>query len=315
MDNILFLLSFVMLFFGGELLVRSSVALALRMRISTLVVGMTVVSFVTSSPELFVSIKSALNGLTDITFGNVIGSNIANITLVLGLTAIVFRINITKQTIKINFPVMFLAFILFGSVLYLFGEINLITGIVFVLILIVFTLFLIKRSREEHTQLSDEDNEKYEKARKTPLVQSILYMLVGIMLLMYGSEFLVNGVQSIARLFEWDDRIVSVSLVAIGTSLPELATSLVAAFRKESNLAIGNLIGSNIFNVLAVLGITSIITPIKMIDESLLTDYLWMMISVIILGFFIYVFSKKQVSRTEGFLLLVFYIVFMFFLF
>ncbi|MDG2058849.1 MAG: calcium/sodium antiporter [Flavobacteriales bacterium] len=315
MDNILFLLSFVMLFFGGELLVRSSVALALRMRISTLVVGMTVVSFVTSSPELFVSIKSALNGLTDITFGNVIGSNIANITLVLGLTAIVFRINITKQTIKINFPVMFLAFILFGSVLYLFGEINLITGIVFVLILIVFTLFLIKRSREEHTQLSDEDNEKYEKARKTPLVQSILYMLVGIMLLMYGSEFLVNGVQSIARLFEWDDRIVSVSLVAIGTSLPELATSLVAAFRKESNLAIGNLIGSNIFNVLAVLGITSIITPIKMIDESLFTDYIWMMISVIILGFFIYVFSKKQVSKTEGFLLLVFYIVFMFFLF
>ena len=315
MDNILFLLSFVMLFFGGELLVRSSVALALRRRISTLVVGMTVVSFVTSSPELFVSIKSALNGLTDITFGNVIGSNIANITLVLGLTAIVFRINITKQTIKINFPVMFLAFILFGSVLYLFGEINLITGIVFVLILIVFTLFLIKRSREEHTQLSDEDNEKYEKARKTPLVQSILYMLVGIMLLMYGSEFLVNGVQSIARLFEWDDRIVSVSLVAIGTSLPELATSLVAAFRKESNLAIGNLIGSNIFNVLAVLGITSIITPIKMIDESLFTDYIWMMISVIILGFFIYVFSKKQVSKTEGFLLLVFYIVFMFFLF
>ena len=315
MDNILFLVSFVMLFFGGELLVRSSVALALRMRISTLVVGMTVVSFVTSSPELFVSIKSALNGLTDITFGNVIGSNIANITLVLGLTAIVFRINITKQTIKINFPVMFLAFILFGSVLYLFGEINLITGIVFVLILIVFTLFLIKRSREEHTQLSDEDNEKYEKARKTPLVQSILYMLVGIMLLMYGSEFLVNGVQSIARLFEWDDRIVSVSLVAIGTSLPELATSLVAAFRKESNLAIGNLIGSNIFNVLAVLGITSIITPIKMIDESLFTDYIWMMISVIILGFFIYVFSKKQVSKTEGFLLLVFYIVFMFFLF
>ena len=315
MDNILFLLSFVMLFFGGELLVRSSVALALRMRISTLVVGMTVVSFVTSSPELFVSIKSALNGLTDITFGNVIGSNIANITLVLGLTAIVFRINITKQTIKINFPVMFLAFILFGSVLYLFGEINLITGIVFVLLLIVFTLFLIKRSREEHTQLSDEDKEKYEKARKTPLVQSILYMLVGIMLLMYGSEFLVNGVQSIARLFEWDDRIVSVSLVAIGTSLPELATSLVAAFRKESNLAIGNLIGSNIFNVLAVLGITSIITPIKMIDESLFTDYIWMMISVIILGFFIYVFSKKQVSKTEGFLLLVFYIVFMFFLF
>ncbi|MGY8987734.1 MAG: sodium:calcium antiporter, partial [Flavobacteriales bacterium] len=231
MDNLLFILSFVMLFFGGELLVRSSVSLALRMRISTLVVGMTVVSFATSTPELFVSIKSALNDLTDITFGNVIGSNIANITLVLGLTAIVFRLNISKQTIKINFPVMVLAFALFGFVLYLFNEINQITGIIFVLLLIIFVWFLIKRSREENKKLSEEEKEEYEKARKTPLFQSILYMISGIVLLIYGSEFLVNGIQSIARLFEWDDRIVSVSLVAIGTSLPELATSLVAAFR------------------------------------------------------------------------------------
>ncbi|MBT3418049.1 MAG: calcium/sodium antiporter [Flavobacteriales bacterium] len=320
MDNLLFILSFVMLFFGGELLVRSSVSLALRMRISTLVVGMTVVSFATSSPELFVSIKSAWNGLTDprfydITFGNVIGSNIANITLVLGLTAIVFRINITKQTIKINFPVMFFTFILFGSVLYLFNEINQITGIIFVSLLIIFGWILIKRSREENKKLSEQEKEEYEKARKTPLLQSILYMIVGIFLLMYGSQFLVNGVEILATDFGISERVLSVSLVAIGTSLPELATSLVAAFRKESNLAIGNLIGSNIFNVLAVLGITSIITPIKMINESLFTDYLWMMISVLILGLFIYVFSKKQVSRTEGFLLLVFYILFMFFLF
>ena len=320
MDNLLFILSFVMLFFGGELLVRSSVSLALRMRISTLVVGMTVVSFATSSPELFVSIKSAWNGLTDprfydITFGNVIGSNIANITLVLGLTAIVFRINITKQTIKINFPVMFFTFILFGSVLYLFNEINQITGIIFVSLLIIFGWILIKRSREENKKLSEQEKEEYEKARKTPLFQSILYMIVGIVLLMYGSQFLVNGVEILATDFGISERVLSVSLVAIGTSLPELATSLVAAFRKESNLAIGNLIGSNIFNVLAVLGITSIITPIKMINESLFTDYLWMMISVLILGLFIYVFSKKQVSRTEGFLLLVFYIIFMFFLF
>jgi cation:H+ antiporter len=176
-------------------------------------------------------------------------------------------------------------------------------------------LFLIKRSREENKKLSEQEKEEYEKARKTPLFQSILYMIVGIVLLMYGSEFLVNGVEILATDFGISERVLSVSLVAIGTSLPELATSLVAAFRKESNLAIGNLIGSNIFNVLAVLGITSIIHPIEMMNKSLFTDYLWMMISVIILALFIYVFSKKQVSRTEGFLLLVFYIVFMFFLF
>ena len=325
MDNILFLLSFVMLFFGGELLVRSSVVLALRMRISTLVVGMTVVSFATSSPELFISIKSALDGLTDITFGNVIGSNIANITLVLGLTAIVFRINITKQTIKINFPVMFLAFILFGSVLYLFNEINQITGIVFVSLLIIFGWILIKRSREENKKLSEQEKEEYEKARKTPLFQSILYMTIGIVLLMYGSEFLVNGVEDLASNFGISERVISVSLVAIGTSLPELATSLVAAFRKESNLAIGNLIGSNIFNVLAVLGITSIVHPISLskindvsvpfLNHPLFSDFCWMISTTILLGIFIYIMTKNTINRIEGFLLLVFYIVFMFFLF
>ena len=315
MDNILFLLSFVMLFLGGEFVVKSAVALALRMRISTLVVGMTVVSFATSSPELFVSIKASLDGMTDITFGNIIGSNIANITLVLGLTAMVFRINITKQTIKINFPVMFFTFILFGNVLYLFNEINEITGIIFVSLLILFGWILIKRSREENIRFSEEEKQEFEKAIRTPLFKSVLYMIAGIVLLMYGSEFLVNGVEALSTDFGISERVISVSLVAIGTSLPELATSLVAAFRKESNLAIGNLIGSNIFNVLAVLGITSIIHPIEMIDKSLFTDYLWMMISVIILGLFIYVFSKNQVSRTEGFLLFVFYIFFMFFLF
>ena len=325
MDNILFLLSFVMLFFGGELLVRSSVVLALRMRISTLVVGMTVVSFATSSPELFISIKSALDGLTDITFGNVIGSNIANITLVLGLTAIVFRINITKQTIKINFPVMFLAFILFGSVLYLFNEINQITGIVFVSLLIIFGWILIKRSREENKKLSEQEKEEYEKARKTPLFQSILYMIIGIVLLMYGSEFLVNGVEILAIDFGISERVISVSLVAIGTSLPELATSLVAAFRKESNLAIGNLIGSNIFNMLAVLGITSIVHPISLskindvsvpfLNHPLFSDFCWMISTTILLGIFIYIMTKNTINRIEGFLLLVFYIVFMFFLF
>ena len=287
MDNILFILSFVMLFFGGELLVRSSVALALRMRISTLVIGMTIVSFATSSPELFISVKSSLFGKTDITFGNVIGSNIANITLVLGLTAMVFNLNITKKVKSINFPFMFFIFLLFGSVLYLFKEINEIIGFVFVFLLIIFSWYLIKKSREENTILSEDHKSDYNQARKISIYKSISYMIIGLLLLVYGSDFLINGVQSIAELFKLDERIVSVSLVALGTSLPELATSLVAAFRKESSLAIGNLIGSNIFNVLAILGITSIITPIKLNNQSLLTDdYIWMMISVIILGFF-----------------------------
>ena len=314
MDNILFLLSFVMLFFGGEFLVKSSVSLALRMRISTLVVGMTVVSFATSAPELFVSVKSALDGITDITFGNVIGSNIANITLVLGLTALVFQIKITKQTYTLNYPVMLFTCVLLGVALFFFEGIDIWGGVIFVLFLIVFTFTLIKRSRNDNKKLSEEEKIDYEKATKTSLILSVFHMIIGILLLAFGSEFLVNGVQNIAESFSISERVISVSLVALGTSIPELATSLVAAFRKEANLAVGNLIGSNIFNVLAVLGITSIITPVHLKDISIIDDYIWMMSSILLLGMFIYLLSRKVLTRIEGFFMLLFYVVFMFYL-
>ena len=293
MDSILFILSFVMLFLGGEFLVKSSVAIALKMRISTLVVGMTVVSFATSAPELFVSIKSALAGVTDITFGSVIGSNIANITLVLGLTAMVFQIKITKQTYLLNYPVMLFTSVLFGVVLFFTNQISQLTGFVFISLLLLFVFILIKRSRKENIQLSLVEKEEYKSSVKTNVYLTVIYMIVGVLLLAFGSEFLVNGVGRIAESFDISERVISVSLVALGTSIPELATSLVAAFRKESNLAIGNLIGSNIFNVLAVLGITSIITPIQLSDSPIMIDYLWMMSSIILLGVFIYILSKR----------------------
>lgn len=314
MDNILFLLSFVMLFFGGEFLVKSSVSLALRMRISTLVVGMTVVSFATSAPELFVSVKSALDGITDITFGNVIGSNIANITLVLGLTALVFQIKITKQTYTLNYPVMLFTCVLLGVALFFFEGIDIWGGVIFVLFLIVFTFTLIKRSRNDNKKLSEEEKIDYEKSTNTSLILSVFHMIIGILLLAFGSDFLVNGVQNIAESFSISERVISVSLVALGTSIPELATSLVAAFRKEANLAVGNLIGSNIFNVLAVLGITSIITPVHLKDISIIDDYIWMMSSILLLGLFIYLLSRKVLTRIEGFFMLLFYVVFMFYL-
>lgn len=314
MDSILFILSFVMLFLGGEFLVKSSVAIALKMRISTLVIGMTVVSFATSAPELFVSIKSALAGVTDITFGSVIGSNIANITLVLGLTAMVFQIKITKQTYLLNYPVMLFTSVLFGVVLFFTNQISKLTGFVFISILLLFVFILIKRSRKENIQLSLEEKEEYKSSVKTNVYLSVIYMIVGVLLLAFGSEFLVNGVGRIAESFDISERVISVSLVALGTSIPELATSLVAAFRKESNLAIGNLIGSNIFNVLAVLGITSIITPIQLSDSPIMIDYLWMMSSIILLGVFIYILSKKILTRIEGTCMFLFYIIFMIFI-
>ena len=315
MDNILFFLSFLMLFYGGELLVKGSVAIALRMRISSLVVGMTVVSFATSSPELFVSIKASLNGLSDITFGNVIGSNIANLTLVLGVTSLFSPIKITKQTIIINYPVMLTVSVFFGLILFFYREINQFIGVTFVFLLSIFVWKLISLSRSDNSQISIDKKKDYDHSLQFPIYLSVIYLVFGVFLLVLGSNFLVDGVSKIAQYFSVSERIISVSLVAIGTSIPELATSLVAVFRKESEMAIGNLIGSNIFNILAVLGITSIIKPLYLTDHALLLDLIWMVSTIFILGIFIYCFSKKIITRIEGLFLSILYVVFMYFLF
>jgi len=322
MEYILFFVSFVMLFIGGDLLVRSSVSIALKMRISTLVVGMTVVSFATSAPELFVSVESALLGITDITFGNIIGSNISNITLVLGLTAIVFRLNISPKTKQFYFPIMLATSLMLGIVLYFFNEINLYVGLCFVVLLVLFIFSLIKTSRKENSQnIQEEINSRTE----MPTYKAVLFMIAGILLLSFGADFLIDGTTLIAQEFGFTERVVSVSLVAIGTSIPELATSLVAAFKKEENLAVGNLIGSNIFNVLAVLGITSIIKPLSLspinhevvsfLNHPLFSDFFWMISITILLGIFIYVMTKNTINHFEGFFLFFVYIVFIYLLF
>ena len=315
-NELLFLLSFIMLFYGGELLVKSSVSLALRMNVSTLVVGMTVVSFATSSPELFVSIQSTvIQDITDVTFGSVIGSNIANITLVLALTAIVFKINVDRTMLIINYPFMLFSSLLLGIVVYFNSwTIDRLSGIIFVVSLLLFSWVIINRSRRDRLSVNH-DQVNNNEFIKDSLQISIVYMIIGIILLYFGSQFLVDGVEAIALYFNISESIISVSLVAIGTSIPELATSLVAAFRKQTNLALGNLIGSNIFNVLAVLGVTSIFKPIYLSDQLLITHYIWMLLATVLLGLLLYFYSKRVVSKIEGFILLSFYILFMVFCF
>jgi len=323
MEYFKFIISFIMLFIGGDLLVRSSVSIALKMRISTLVVGLTVVSFATSAPELFVSVKAALAGITDIAFGNVIGSNIANITLVLGLTAIVFRINISREIKQFYFPAMLATSLLFGIVLYFFNEINLYIGLCFVFLLWLFIFLSIKKSRKEN--LKNKIQEEINSESIMSIFKAVLFMVVGILLLSFGADFLIDGTTLIAQEFGFTERIIAVSLVAIGTSIPELATSLVAAFKKEENLAVGNLIGSNIFNILAVLGITSIIKPISLskindvsflfLDHPLFSDFCWMISTATLLGVFIYLITKKAISYFAGVFLFSSYIVFIYLLF
>ena len=309
--TIALLLGLVLLFFGGELLVKGSVALAFKMRISTLVVGMTIVSFATSAPELFVSLQALLDGSSNIALGNVIGSNIANITLVLGITAMIFRVQISQQTISLNFPVLLASSLVFGGVLYYFNGVPQIVGYLFILALLLFVFILIKKSRKDYVKVEDE---LLEEAKHDPLYKSIAFLLVGVLLLKYGADNLVDGAIAIAKNFEVSDRIIAVTVVAIGTSIPELATSIVAALKKENNLAVGNLIGSNIFNILAVLGISSAIHNITIDDAKILNfDYLWMIAITFVVGLFIYTLSKKQISRKEGSILVLLYLAYIYF--
>ena len=311
--TILLILGLALLFFGGEFLVRGSVAIALKMRISTLVVGMTIVSFATSAPELFVSLQAVLDGSSNIAFGNVIGSNIANITLVLGVTAVIFRVQISQQTLTLNYPMMLLSSIVFGAVLYFFNGVPVGVGFLFIVMLLLFAWLLILTSRKDNLKAATEE-ELLEEVSHDPIFISIAFFLVGIFLLKFGADFLVDSTKILAKNFGISDRIIAVTVVAIGTSIPELATSIVAALKKENNLAIGNLIGSNIFNILAVLGVTASIKEINIIDAKIFTfDYMWMIAITLIVGLFIYTFSKSQISRKEGIVLLLIYISYLYF--
>lgn len=316
MDVVYLISGLVLLVIGGEFLVRSAVALALKMRVSTLVIGMTVVSFATSAPELIVSINAALTGHPDITFGNVVGSNIANIGLVLGLTAALFGMPVSKNSYQIDWPMMMFTM----ALLYVFvgfdAKMGFFEGLLMVLILILFIYFLVRKSRRENGAAKVEVEDVDPSLKKTPITLTLFYLVGGVVALYFGSEFLIDGAVGLARRFDVSEKVISVTVVSIGTSVPELVASLMAAIRKEKDISIGNLIGSNVFNILAVLGITSMVTEIKVVDKSLLTnDFLWM----VVIGFLVlpitFVFTRRYIGRIEGLFMFVLYILYVYMLF
>ena len=310
MEVFFFILGLVLLYLGGESLVKGAVSLSTKLRISTLIVGLTIISFATSAPELFVSLQAAFEGKSNIAFGNVIGSNIANIALVLGITAMIFRVNISKQTLNFNYPVMLLSSIALAVVLYFTNALSTTIGFVFIATLLLFLAYLVKQ-----TKLDRETNSHQEEETKPFLLKSCGGILLGVVLLKFGADWLVEGTIYIAKSLNISDRIISVSVVAIGTSIPELATSIVAALKKEENLAVGNLIGSNIFNVLAVLGITAAIKPLTVNDLQIISfDIPWMLAISFVLGIVIYLRSKYVITRKEGAFLLLLYLAYIFLL-
>ena len=304
-------LGFALLVIGGEFLVRSSVALSFKFNISKMVIGMTVVSFATSAPELLVSLQAALSGSPAIAITNVVGSNIANIGLVLGVTAMISTIVVDKSFYRLNWPVM----MLFSIVLFYFlkndNMLSVFEGLILFFSLVVFLVILIKNTKDD-----DEVEEVDENLAVVSNFKIGTWLLIGAVSLYFGSEWLVEGAKSIALFVGVSEAVIGVSLIAIGTSVPELAASIIAAAKQEKAISLGNLIGSNIFNIASVLGLTAIIKPIPITEPSILTsDIFWMLGFAFILFPLMFLGKKFEINRTKGFFLVFCYCVFMAMLF
>ncbi|MFC2096524.1 calcium/sodium antiporter [Bacteroidota bacterium] len=307
MDYIFLFLGFVLLMLSGDFLVRGSVSLAGHFKVSRLVIGVVVVSFGTSAPELVVSLDAALMGHPDIAIGNVIGSNIANIALVLGLTAVIIPIVVKKRAIHFDWLVMMLISLLFYVFCLTGNKLQLIEGVIFILILLSYISWSIHKSRKENkTNLEETIIPKH------TIFVSFILVAVSAVGLIYGAQFLVKGASSIAKTMGVEERIISVSVIALGTSLPELATSIAAAIRKELDIFIGNIIGSNIFNILAILGLTSVVKTIKINPMVLKFDIFWMLGTSLLLFLFILPLRKGTVTRWKGLIFVLIYITYIY---
>ncbi|WP_158973837.1 calcium/sodium antiporter [Cellulophaga sp. L1A9] len=309
MQNILFIIGgLVLLIFGGSWLLKAAVALSLRLNIPKIVIGMTVVSFATSAPELIVSIKAALDGFPDLALGNVVGSNIANLGLVLGVTIVLGSIDVKKSFYTTDWPVMIIASLLFFGFIYFDHEIQRYEGIVMVVFLFAFLIYLLR------FQKPAVEDEKPEDDVLLPNYKTVLFLVLGGVALWGGSELLITGAVGLAEFYKVSERVIAVTVVSIGTSIPELAASIIAIIKKEKAISLGNLIGSNIFNLLAVLGITAIITPIKAKDLGLLDNDIFWMLGISFLLLPLVFFPKRMhLGKWEGIVLLLSYVTFVYF--
>jgi len=305
------IIGLLLLVLGGEFLVKSSIGLSFKLNMSKMVIGMTVVSLATSAPELLVSLQAALNGSPAIAINNVIGSNIANIGLVLGVTALIGPIAVSKDFYKLNWPVM----MVFSFAIYFFlNNDNLLTRIeggILLIALAVFIIVLIKSAKNE-----DADDEVDDKLAQTGYGKIFLWLLIGAVALYFGSEFLVTGAKDLAKSFGVSEGVISITMIAIGTSVPELAASIIAAIKGEKAISLGNLIGSNIFNIASVLGITALVKEIPVTEPQILSrDIFWMLGFALVLLPLVFIPKKYVLSRFKGLFLFLGYIGFIYLVF
>jgi cation:H+ antiporter len=309
LNHLLFiLLGLALLILGGNWLLKAAVALSLRLNIPKIVIGMTVVSFATSAPELIVSVNAALEGFPDLALGNVVGSNIANLGLILGIILLLDPINVRKSFYTIDWPVMMAASLLFFMLIYFDGVLSGTEGAVMLGCLFLFLVFLLRF--QQPAVVEDIENT----VMPMHLYKAVLFLGLGGVGLWAGSEFLISGAVGLASFYQVSERIIGVTLVSVGTSIPELAASVIAILKKEKAISLGNIIGSNIFNLLAVLGLTSLIAPIHVIDHQLLSrDVFWMLGFAFIILPLVFFPKDLRLGWRDGLILLAAYLVFVYF--
>ncbi len=300
MAYLLSITGLVLLIAGGKYLVNGSISLARHLKVSNLVIGVTVVALGTSSPELFVSAVASFKGHSDIATGNVVGSNIANISLILALTAVFFTIHIHRNIIVFDWPIMILASLLF-LVFILDRFLSQIEGFIFIILLVVYIFYLVYDSRKNHIIDEEQFRVNY------PFPIAFLLIIVSCAALAIGSNLLVKNASIIAREIGISERIIAVSLIALGTSLPELSTSLIAAFHKEVDISVGNIIGSNTFNLFGVLGVSAIVHPLEINNTVRNFDIYWMLGIAILFYAFVFLPPVKIYNRYKGLILLAVY--------
>ena len=303
---LLLVLGFVILIKGADWLVNGSVSLAKHYKVSELVIGLTIVAFGTSAPELIVNIISSIKGLNDVTMGNIVGSNLFNLMFILGFSGIIYPLIVQVKTIRNEIPFSLLAaIVLLVLANYTFNESGILTlnrldGAILLVFFIIFMIYIFVNLRN-----NKETVEAGYKILKPSI--SFILILIGLVSLILGSRLVVDNAVKIAHLFGASEKLIGITIISAGTSLPELVTSVVAAFRKKSDIAIGNIIGSNIFNIFLILGISSLITPIKY-NISFNFDILLLIIATILLLAFMFSGKKYKLDRWESALFLIGYI-------
>lgn len=307
----LLILGTLILLGGGKALVDGAASIAATAGIRTGIIGLSIVAFGTSAPELLVSINSAIKGNSDLAIGNVIGSNIANLGLVLGVSGLIYPILIRRSHLRLELPIMIVSCILFFMVC-LDAKISFREGLFLTSLFLCFVFFLFWKSHSDNLRGRVLDQEEFDGIKIYPWITSISLLVLGALGLYFGSKILVNSAITISKSYGISERIIGITFIAIGTSLPEMTASVYASFSKKTDLAIGNILGSNILNILSIIGITSIIHPISIGEEFLKQDFYWLLgISLVLIPL---MKSKMRISKLEGGILLGIYAAYLIFI-